>query len=79
VWVRIGLHAAEAARDPRNYIGGGVHVAARVGAAAAREEILVTRAVMDGAGSLRFALSEPRSVTLKGVREPVEVQALEWR
>jgi class 3 adenylate cyclase len=79
LWVRIGLHAAEATRERRNYIGGGVHVAARVGAAAAREEILVTRAVVDGAGPMRFALSEPRPVTLKGVREPVEVRAVDWR
>ena len=77
--VRIGLHAAEATRERRNYIGGGVHVAARVGAAAAKEEILVTRAVVDGAGPMRFALTDPRPVTLKGVREPVEVQAVEWR
>ena len=79
LWVRIGLHVAEAGRERRNYIGGGVHVAARVGAAAAKEEILVTRALVEGAGSIRFGLSEPRSLTLKGVREPVEVQAIEWR
>ena len=51
-WVRIGLHAAEATRERRNYIGGGVHVAARVGAAAGeggdpRDPI----AVVDGAGA----------------------------
>jgi class 3 adenylate cyclase len=79
VGVRIGLHAASATRERRNYIGGGVHVAARVGAAAAKEEILVTRSVVDGAGPMRFALTDPRPLTLKGVREPVEVQAVEWR
>jgi class 3 adenylate cyclase len=79
VGVRIGLHAASATRERRNYIGGGVHVAARVGAAAAKEEILVTRTVVDGAGPMRFALTDPRPLTLKGVREPVEVQAVEWR
>jgi class 3 adenylate cyclase len=77
--VRIGLHTAPATRERRNYIGGGVHVAARVGGAAASEEILVTRPVADGAGPMRFALTAPRTVTLKGVREPVEVQAIEWR
>jgi class 3 adenylate cyclase len=77
--IRIGLHAAEATRKGRNFTGQGVHVAARVGAAAAKDEILVTRAVVSSAGPIRFGLSEPRSVTLKGVREPVEVLAVEWR
>ena len=77
--VRIGLHTAEAARERRNYIGGGVHVAARVGASAATEEILVTSAVVDGAGPIRFGLSDQRRVALKGVREPIEVRAVEWR
>ncbi len=79
LWVRIGLHAAEATREGRNFSGRGVHVAARVGAAAAREEILVTRAVLDSAGHVRFRLSEPRSLKLKGVREPVEAVAVDWR
>jgi class 3 adenylate cyclase len=78
-WVRIGLHAAEATRQGRNFTGRGVHVAARVGAAAAKEEILVSSAVVSGSDSIRFGLSEPRSLTLKGVREPVEVRAVEWR
>jgi class 3 adenylate cyclase len=77
--VRIGLHTAEATRKGRNFTGQGVHVAARVGAAAVKEEILVTREVVSSAGPIRFGLSEPRSVTLKGVREPVEVLAVEWR
>ncbi|MCI0345987.1 MAG: hypothetical protein L0221_11180 [Chloroflexi bacterium] len=78
-WVRVGLHAAEATRKGRNFTGGGVHIAARIGAAAAREEILVSRDVLDAAGAIRFGLSEPRSVTLKGVSEPLEVRAVEWR
>jgi class 3 adenylate cyclase len=78
-WVRIGLHAAEATREGRNFTGGGVHVAARVGAAAAKEEILASSAVLRDLGPMRFGLSEPRSLTLKGVREPVEVQAVDWR
>ena len=77
--VRIGLHTADATRDGRDYRGGGVHVAARVGAAAGSEEILVTSAVLDGVGPNRFGLSEPRTLTLKGVREPVEVRGVAWR
>jgi len=78
-WVRIGLHAAEATRRGRDFGGRGVHVAARVGAAAAKEEILVTQAVLEAAGHIRFGLSEPRSLKLKGVAEPVEVRAVDWR
>jgi class 3 adenylate cyclase len=77
--VRIGLHAAEATHQGGNYIGRGVHIAARVSAAAAKEEILVTRDVASGAGTVRFSLSEPRPLTLKGVREPIEVQSVDWR
>lgn len=78
-WVRIGLHAAEANRQGGDYRGRGVHVAARVGAAAGREEILVTADVLARAGTSRFALSESRSLKLKGVSEPVEVRAVDWR
>lgn len=78
-WVRIGLHAAEATRRGRDFSGRGVHVAARVGAAATKEEILATQSAIESAGQLRFGLSEPRSLKLKGVAEPVEVRAISWR
>ena len=77
--VRIGLHSAEATRDGRDYRGRGVHVAARVGGAAAGQEILVSTDVLEQAGQTRFKVSEPRSLTLKGVREPVEVRTIDWR
>ena len=78
-WVRIGLHTAEATREGGNYRGQGVHVAARVGAAADREEILVSSSVVDAAGHVRFVLSDPRSTQLKGVKEPVELRSVQWR
>ena len=77
--VRIGLHTSEATPDGRNYSGRGVHVAARIGAAASGQEILVSGDVLEQAGHTRFTLSEPRALTLKGVREPVEVRAIDWR
>ena len=77
--VRIGLHAAEATRDGRDYRGRGVHVAARVGGAASGQEILVSSEVLEAAGKIRFKVSEPRELTLKGVREPVEVRSVDWR
>lgn len=77
--VRIGLHTAEATRKGRDYHGRGVHVAARIGAAAGSAEILVSSAALSQAGSLRFGVSEPREVALKGVEEPVEVRSVDWR
>jgi class 3 adenylate cyclase len=77
--VRIGLHTAEATREGTDYRGRGVHVAARIGAAAASEEILVSSAALGATSSSRFGLSEPRQLTLKGVEGPVEVRSVEWR
>ena len=77
--VRIGLHAAEAAHQGGDYQGRGVHVAARIGAAATSEEILISSAVSSQIGSIRFSLSEPRELSLKGIDEPVEVRSVNWR
>ena len=77
--VRIGLHAAEATHEGRDYHGRGVHIAARIGAAATGDEILISNAVADAMSSMRFRLSEPRPMSLKGVDTPVEVRRVEWR
>jgi class 3 adenylate cyclase len=77
--VRIGIHTTEAARQGRDYRGKGVHVAARVSAAATGEEILVSSTALSGTGPIRFGLSEPRELTLKGVEEPVEARSVDWR
>ena len=77
--VRIGLHTAEASRHVGDYRGRGVHVAARIGAAAGSEEILVSSAALGEMSAVRFGLSDPRELTLKGVDEPVEVRSVDWR
>jgi class 3 adenylate cyclase len=77
--VRIGLHAGEATRHGANYSGSGVHIAARIGAAATGEQILVSDAVVEQAGGVGYPLSSPRSISLKGVREPVMVRDVVWR
>jgi len=77
--VRIGLHTTEATRQVGDYRGRGVHVAARIGAAAASEEILVSSAALSAMSSIRFGLSDSRQLTLKGVVEPVEVRSVDWR
>ena len=77
--IRIGLHLADATRRGSNYSGQGVHVAARVGAASGPGEILATSAVLTSVAEARLTLSVPRMLTLKGVREPVEVRTVDWR
>jgi class 3 adenylate cyclase len=78
--VRIGAHAGGAfrSRDMADYGGQGVHIASRIGAAAAKHEILVSRESLDGVGGA-FRLSEPREQELKGFAQPVEVVSVDWR
>ncbi len=78
-WVRIGMHVAAATRQGTDYAGQGVHVAARVSDLADREEIVITSAVAEGAGTMRFQVSEPRAVTLKGIGDPVMIHTVQWR
>jgi class 3 adenylate cyclase len=78
VQVRIGLHSAEATRRGRDYGGKGVHQAARIAALAEGGEILSSQASLAG-DAVRYSLSEPRLVSLKGISEPVPVVAIEWR
>lgn len=79
--VRIGAHAGDAFRtgaDGADYGGQGVHLAARVGAAASAAEILVSRETLEGVGHT-FRLSEPRELALKGIDRPVDVVSVDWR
>jgi class 3 adenylate cyclase len=79
--VRIGAHSGAAfhtGADFVDYGGEGVHVAARIGAAAEATEILFSRDTLDGVATA-YRLSEPRAATLKGFAEPVELVAVAWR
>ena len=78
-WVRIGLHTAEATPQGGDYAGHGVHVAARVGDIGKREEIVASAEAIEHAGTIRFGLSDVRTVELKGVGDPVDVRRIEWR
>ena len=73
------MHTAEASRERGDYQGRGVHIAARIGAAAGSEEILVSGATLSAMSSVRFALSDARQLTLKGIGEPIEVRSVTWR
>jgi class 3 adenylate cyclase len=79
--VRIGAHTGGAFRtddDGTDYGGQAVHVAARIGAAAQGGEILVGAASLEGIGAA-YRMSEPRAQTLKGIEDPVEIVAVDWR
>jgi class 3 adenylate cyclase len=78
-WVRIGIHTAEATRQGDDYTGGGVHTAARIGDLGDKEEIVISAEALEAVGEISLPMSEARSVTLKGVADPVTVHTLDWR
>src|SRR5439155_21282883 len=73
--VRIGVHASPATQVESNFHGKGVHEAARISALAEGGEILASRETAAG----RSGLSEARTVTLKGITEPIDIVAVDWR
>jgi len=76
--VRIGLHETTATRSGNAYRGRGVHLAARIAAEASGDEILVSGDTAARLGAW-YVLSPPRSIELKGFREPALVAELGWR
>jgi class 3 adenylate cyclase len=74
--VRIGVHQTAATRVGLDYRGKGVHEAARIAAAAQGGEVLAS---WHSAQPCKFALSEPREVSLKGIAQPVQVVSVSWR
>jgi class 3 adenylate cyclase len=76
--IRAGVHATAASRSGGGYRGKGVHEAARIGAAAEAGEILASQATVE-AVPRRYLASPPRSVSLKGISQPVEVVSIDWR
>jgi class 3 adenylate cyclase len=74
--VRIGVHASGATQVGRDFSGKGVHEAARIAALAGGDEIFASRAT---AADARFPVSEPRTVTLRGTSEPVEIVTIDWQ
>ena len=74
--VRIGLHASDATKVGRNFTGKGVHEAARIGGLADGSEIVASA---DTAAGGRFGTSDPRTVSVKGIADPIEVVTVDWR
>ncbi|MBW3592498.1 MAG: hypothetical protein KY396_02275 [Actinobacteria bacterium] len=73
--VRVGVHAADASRQGAAYKGRGVHAAARIAGLAEGGEILASSAT---SAAVDVPASEPRSVELKGIAEPLDVVAIDW-
>ncbi|MEX1249264.1 MAG: adenylate/guanylate cyclase domain-containing protein, partial [Acidimicrobiia bacterium] len=71
--VRIGLHATVVGPTRR---GRGVHEAARIAGLGDGDDIVASTATVEG---LDVTLGERRTVTLKGIEEPVEVVTVAWR
>jgi class 3 adenylate cyclase len=76
--VRIGIHQAEANRVGLDYTGVGVNQAARIGDAAAANEVLVSAATL-AAARHSYAESGRRTVELKGISAPAEVVSINWK
>jgi len=74
--VRIGIHLADATQVGQNYQGIGVNQAARIASIAEGSEIVASAETVAGA---RYRTSEPRSVELKGISEPVDIVSIEWQ
>ena len=75
--VRIGLHASDAAQVESGFRGKGVHEAERIAGLAEGGEIVASQATV-GTGS-QYSVTEPRTVKLKGISEPMEVVSVTWR
>jgi class 3 adenylate cyclase len=74
--IRIGIHTDEAMHIGQNYRGSGVHAAARIAAVGGAGEIVAS---VSTAENLAFKTSEPRTVELKGLDQPVDVVSIDWR
>jgi class 3 adenylate cyclase len=75
--IRIGLHEAQASTRAIDFAGRGVHEASRIGSLADGGQILASVNTVQSAAT-RFSVSTPRTVSLKGVSQPLEVVTIEW-
>jgi class 3 adenylate cyclase len=73
--VRIGLHASDATRIGGDFLGKGVHEAARIAALGGAGDIVASVATVNGTDRT----SDRRAVDLKGLSGPIEVVNVDWR
>jgi class 3 adenylate cyclase len=76
--VRIGLHVGSALLIDDDYTGRDVVVAARIGALASADEILMSSDLASCLGP-NFRIEPRSSQLLKGIPEPIEIVAVDWR
>lgn len=74
--VRIGLHASDATMVGRNFTGKGVHEASRIGGLAEGNQIVASAETAVGG---QYPTADPRTVTVKGISDPIEVVTVDWR
>ena len=74
--VRIGVHRSHATQVADDFIGTGVHEAARIGALAEGGEVLTSVSTLAAAWNA-FPDHHRRSVTLRGFPEPIELTTVE--
>ena len=77
--VRIGLHAGDVVHDEGDYIGLTVNKAARVTAAAAGGEIMVSNVVAELAGDAEFSYGDPLQAELKGLTGTHQLFPMSWQ
>jgi class 3 adenylate cyclase len=74
--VRIGVHAAGATQVGQNFTGRGVHESSRIAGEAEGGQILASTQTAAGT---RFATSDPRIVSVRGISEPLEIVSIDWQ
>jgi class 3 adenylate cyclase len=75
--IRIGLHTAEATSRGGDYVGRGVHAAARVASAGGAGEILASEQTL-AAAPPGYSVLERRTVAMKGFADPLELARIDW-
>ena len=75
--VRIGLHVGSAVMVDADYLGRDVVIAARIGAVAGPDEILISGDVADQLGD-HVRVAERQTRSLKGIAEGIEVTVVDW-
>jgi class 3 adenylate cyclase len=73
--MRVGIHTGEIEVRGDDIGGIGVHIAARIGAMAAANEVLVSRTVKDLVAGAGLSFDDRGTHQLKGVPEPWQVLA----
>jgi class 3 adenylate cyclase len=75
--VRVAIHSAHATARGGDFIGRGVHEAARLAAAAAGGEVLVSATTLATAGD-GYTAVDARNLVLRGFADPFPVASVSW-